>query len=270
MNNNSLWNVYMKSYDSLLLSLHAYKKLMDDIYRHALAAVKTMDGSNLRSPWMDARQVKKMNKRALNILEVGCGTGNILKRLKELQDEVPGKNIILTGIDRSDFALKTASYKMKERCRLFKCDLGKKRLGMKDKEYKAFTRNPFDLIIINNVIFALSDNEKKSMLDEIKKIMSKGGVLITSEPHDKAALSNIFRDELSHSGHMGVLKLLFKGKLIRHLVKVAFINLVFFSKNICYCSEKQKKFMGRSGLRPVAAQHEAYGGNNVIHIYKKI
>lgn len=142
MNNSAVWDLYMKNYDSLLLSLHAYRELLGDLYLYVLM------------------QVRKMKKKDINILEAGCGTGNMLLFLEHLQNDAPGRRIDLTGIDRSDFALKTASGKTKKGCRFFQCELAKIRLGMKDTEYKEFARASFDLIIINNVLFSLSDREK--------------------------------------------------------------------------------------------------------------
>jgi len=249
MNNKTVWEVYMKSYDKLLLSLHTYNELLDDIYLHTLM------------------QVRKMKHRTINILEVGCGTGNILRQLDGLRNTFQGKHINLTGIDRSSFALKTAADKLKGLCKLFSCDLGKAGLGISAAHYAEFSRNPYDVIIINNVIFTLSDNEKALLFDEIKAIMSEQAVLILSEPHAGATLSNILRAEFSFYGKRGVLNRLFKKKILWHLIKVVLINAVHLSRNAFQSIVQQKDFMHYCGFLPIVLQYEAYGGNNVIFIY---
>lgn len=250
MKNSSIWDSYMKSYDTLLLSLHTYKELMDDMYRHSL------------------NQVKQIKKKTVHILEAGCGTGNLLAAIDKIKADLPDKNIFLTGIDRSGFALQEASGKMKYRAKFFTCDLGKKELGMSRIHYVNFSEQKYDLVIVNNVLFALPLGEKRQFINQIRQIMSEDGALIISEPHNKASLFNILRAELAHSGKQGVLFKLLRRRISWALIKTVFINALFFT-NVHFSSVKQSEFFCKAGFKLVTSQSHAYGGNNTIVVYKK-
>lgn len=93
--------------------------------------------------------------------------------------------------------------------------------------------------------------------------------MIVSEPHDKAALFNLFRHELFNSEKSEVFRLLIRKKLLRSLLLMVIINLGPFSRYRPSSPGELKGFLVRSGFLPVVFQLEAYGGNNVIHVYKK-
>lgn len=103
--------------------------------------------------------VKKENK-SLKILDVGCGTGSILKSLKSKGE--------LYGIDISDFAIKMCS------------SMGNFKLKRMDAENLKFPKETFDLIILLDILEHVKNDKK--VIDRCYGVLKKNGVVIITVP----------------------------------------------------------------------------------------
>ena len=104
----------------------------------------------------------------LNILDIGCATGDFTKRLYELN-----KNVI--GIDISKIAIERAKTKYNY-IDFRNCSLPELHIQGRS----------FDLITCLEVIYYLDEHLKKNFLIEIKKLLNRGGkALVTSKIGEK-------------------------------------------------------------------------------------
>lgn len=107
-------------------------------------------------------RILKINPQ--NVLDIGCGNGNILKLLKEKT------NSALYGIDLSDKMIAEAEKK-----------LGKDvNLTVGDAEYLPYNDGQFDVIICNASFHHYPN--PKIVLKEVKRILKKNGVFILGDP----------------------------------------------------------------------------------------
>lgn len=102
-----------------------------------------------------------------DILDIGCGQGIILKKLKESWgDKI--KN--LTGIELSEKLLAMAGKNVPEA-----------RLLMADAENLPFSDDAFDFVIMTDVFQYLLDFDRA--LEEVKRVLKPGGKFIVSVPN---------------------------------------------------------------------------------------
>lgn len=98
------------------------------------------------------------------LLDIGCGTGNVLMRINMNED------LSLYGLDISEKMIETA-----------KKNLGNKaELKVGDSEYLPWEDNSFDVIVCNASFHHYPDPEK--VLLEMKRVLKKNGTLIIGDP----------------------------------------------------------------------------------------
>ncbi len=94
------------------------------------------------------------------ILDLGCGNGNISKRLKEL-----GKKVI--AVDSSNIALDIVKEKLKVEV-----------LNIDMRNKLPFKNEKFELVIADLSLHYFSEEDTFKILREIKRILKKSGVLM--------------------------------------------------------------------------------------------
>jgi len=115
------------------------------------------------------------------ILEIGCGSGDLLKRIS---GEIKGKMII--GLDFS----KTAIMKAKSVNRLRENVI----LMVGDATKLPFRLNAFDLLIASEVLEHLAGLDKKRCIYEVNRVLKTKGLFILSAPNPRSItlfLSNL-------------------------------------------------------------------------------
>jgi ubiquinone/menaquinone biosynthesis C-methylase UbiE len=105
-----------------------------------------------------------ISEKPKRLLDLGCGTGNVLKRLKE------DKEIALSGLDLSENMIETAKKNVGERAEL--------KVG--DAEYIPWNDETFDVIVCNASFHHYPNPEK--VLLEMKRVLKKNGTLIIGDP----------------------------------------------------------------------------------------
>ena len=105
-----------------------------------------------------------MSANPKKLLDVGCGTGNVLMKLNSNED------LCLYGLDISEKMIETA-----------KKNLGKKaELKVGDSEYMPWEDDSFDVIVCNASFHHYPNPEK--VLLEMKRVLKSKGTLIIGDP----------------------------------------------------------------------------------------
>ncbi|AGF58094.1 ubiquinone/menaquinone biosynthesis C-methylase UbiE [Clostridium saccharoperbutylacetonicum] len=105
-----------------------------------------------------------ISEKPKRVLDLGCGTGNVLKRLKE------NKEIVLSGLDLSENMIEIAKKNVGDRAEL--------KVG--DAEYIPWNDDTFDVIVCNASFHHYPNPEK--VLLEMKRVLKKNGTLIIGDP----------------------------------------------------------------------------------------
>ena len=123
-----------------------------------------------------------------NLLDVGCGTGNLLKLISSKYDAE------LAGVDLTPKMLKIAKIKLED-----KADL-----KIADSEELPFDDNKFDMVICTDSFHHYPHPEK--VLAEIKRVLQDEGMLLIADPSAPAPIRQIVNIyfKLSRSGDVKI------------------------------------------------------------------
>lgn len=99
-----------------------------------------------------------------NMLDVGCGTGEMLKQLNDKKPQIK-----LTGIDISEMMLEKAKHKLNGKANFILCDA----------EKLPFANNSFDLVICNDSFHHYP--APMNVLKEFYRILNHDGILLISD-----------------------------------------------------------------------------------------
>lgn len=137
------------------------------------------------------------------LLDVGCGTGNVLMKLDT------SSGLKLYGLDISDKMIETA-----------KKNLGSKaELKVGDSEYMPWEDNSFDVIVCNASFHHYPNPEK--VLLEMKRVLSENGTLIIGDPTGPVIVRQLLNLFCKISSN-GDYKIYSKDEIKRMLVKCGF------------------------------------------------
>lgn len=181
---------------------------------------KTFYGKHARSNYKhilnEINQVKKGN-----ILDVGCGTGEILNILSK-------SNYNLYGIDISENMLKKAKTKLKNSAKL----------TVGDSEHLPYEDNKFDIIICNDS-FHHYPNPLKA-LNEMKRVLKKGGKIIIGDCYQPIIFRQIMNMFIKFSKE-GDVKIYSRKEFTKMLKKFNFKNIKYKKINNTSCLIKAFK-----------------------------
>lgn len=156
-----------------------------------------------------------------NIIDMGCGTGNLIKLLSDSRNDV-----IITGIDYSDQALNIAKNKLINRDKIFflKVDLREK-LPFKDGE--------FDVVLIHNVLYTIDESYRPGFIKEIFRLLKDGGVVITCNLNKDFKPYNIYNYHIKRSiKKNGLIRTMFEiFKYIYPTIKIFYYNKLIKREN---------------------------------------
>lgn len=160
----ALWYLYGFVYDGLL-KFYPYRKLIDDVMGACDDGVK---------------------QEPRKILEIGCGTGNVLVELGKRYPQAE-----LVGIDISSSMLRIARRKV--HAKLEQVDA---------HAFLSKSHEKYDLIVLQNSLYAISDRDRfwPLLLDALNK---HGKIVITNS--DKPGSGTIIREHLAHASWISLL-----------------------------------------------------------------
>jgi len=194
----SIWNFYARAYDVINENV-PYLKMLDEVIKEVPI------------------------KGDLKILDAGCGTGNLLKKISQISF-----NSKFVGIDSSEEMLNRAKKKFftNPSVALRHADL--------DKELE-FLDGSFDSIVSSNALYALKDPKK--IISEFHRLLKPQGKLVFTNPHNKTKFSGIMKKQFQE---LGLLKFITKFILnLPSLLVIIFVNIFFLRKNNNYWSKEE-------------------------------
>ena len=130
--------------------------------------------------------------RRLHLLDAGCGTGNFLLALKKRRPLAAGE-----GVDFSSAMLRRARAKLPG-VEFAEADLN----GL-----LPYRDACFDVVVCINALYAV--RTPQNTVDELKRILKEGGMLIVSTPKAKPRLMRILMSHLANSGIVNTIPLIF-------------------------------------------------------------
>lgn len=226
MLDTDFWKKYFKVYDVLNL-LIPYQELLKSI--------------------CDALKVKSGDR----ILEAGCGTCNLVLKLKERGGEV-------VGLDFSQAALEVCREK-DEKLELVHSNLVEK---------LPFEDNSFDKISCNNVLYAIPEEKHDFVLQEFKRVLKPGGRLAMANPKRGWSPLKIYitgiKLNFKREGFFKTLIKLFS--LLGPAVKILYYNRFITQETEYYFFEKgeQEKLLKENGFSGVSEGELVYAGQAIL------
>ncbi len=227
----NFWRKYFKVYDTLNL-LIPYRDLLNNVVKEL--------------------EIRKGEK----IFEGGCGTGNLLLKIKK-----KGADVI--GLDFSKEALDILKKKDNE-ANVILGDLSK-RIPFKD-DY-------FDKVVLNNVLYLFPKNKQVGIIKELKRIIKPGGEIVIANPRKGWSPLKIYKRGIKDNlKEEGVIKTIIKiAKMILPTIRIMYYN--FFIKkgsNYYFPSPKeQKDILKEGGFMNISETKFAYAGQGIINSAKK-
>lgn len=215
----ALWYVYGFVYDGLL-KFYPYRKLIDDVMNMCDAEMKQRPG---------------------NILEIGCGTGNVLVELGRHYPQAE-----LTGIDISPSMLRIA--RRKTNARLEQVDA---------HAFLSRVQAKYDLIVLQNSLYAIPDRDKlwPLLLNTLNK---NGKIVITNS--DKPGSATIIREHLDHASWISLLN----PRLVLVGIIDSFISQLSGEGAFDFVPEEKLRHEITENNGTMSRVKRVYGGVNVL------
>jgi len=211
------WDHYAKAYDGLL-HLEPYRHLVDHVSDLGLA------------------------KAPRQVLDLGCGTGNVAIALLEKNQKVRVDAVDWSSAMLARFARKTQDERLSVRRR-------------DALQYLSMTRRRYDVIILNNVVYTIADRQLFWRL--IAKRLNKGGRVVVAHP-DTGNSGSLLRDHIRHRSFISLLR----PRLIMVGMFDAVISFLGMSRHYTFTPQDALlKEIAASGLRLEGKVGRCYGGH---------
>ncbi|MBE0476543.1 MAG: methyltransferase domain-containing protein [Coriobacteriia bacterium] len=151
--NTRFWDLYSSTYDAIGFAI-PYDRHLD-----ALVAALALEPG-------------------CRVLDLGCGTGNLERRIASAAPE----GVSVVGVDYSEGMLRRARRKCRraENVSFVRADL---------RQPLPFAEGAFDRAVANNVLYALED--KAALLTEVRRVLRPGGTLVLSDPKPDARIAQV-------------------------------------------------------------------------------
>lgn len=192
--------------------MNAKKESQESFDRQALTYDMDRNGSHAREQYSIILQ-KMENFRFANVLDVGCGTGEILKRIHKRYPEVS-----LTGVDISEKMLEVAKVKIGNKATLL----------WADAEMLPFSDATFDLIVCSDSFHHYPNPQK--VLAEFRRVLKGGGNLLICDysiGFPLRQLMNLFI-RFSHDGDVHIYS---KEEITKLVIQASFSNVQYERTN---------------------------------------
>jgi len=195
----TIWNIYARSYEVINKNI-PYVEMLDDV--------------------LQAMKLEPHQK----VLDVGCGTGNLLKKIHSADHSVKAM-----GVDDSPKMLEIAKTKLKNAR-----DIDFKQMKVED-ELREIKDGSYNRVVSVNAVYAFNDPAK--VIAEMYRITMPGGRVVIANPHNKASSGAVVAKQR---------KILGTGKFLLETLKnmpallgVLLVNVLFLRRNDHYLSQDQ-------------------------------
>lgn len=211
MKGTSLWNLYARAYDVINENI-PYLKMLDAVVE------------------------KAQIRGGVKVLDAGCGTGNVLKKMS-----ATSFNSRFVGVDSSEEMLKRAKRKFLSNpsVALQHADLN---------EGLQFPDKSFDRIVSVNTLYAL--RKPKEIVAEFYRVLKPQGRLVFANPNDASTFSGIMKGQFRE---LGLMKFILKFILnLPALLVIIVVNVFFLRNNKNYWSrEETERILKDNGFRDI-------------------
>lgn len=234
-----IWHIYEWVYDSILLRLIPYQKML----RLAYNALNPQEGKRY--------------------LDAGCGTGNFLSLLADSEQRLD-----LAGADFSPAMIKRARKKLnnkKNHVSLYQLDLNEK---------LPFEEAFFDGVACINVLYALKKPD--IFVKEIRRVLKDHGQLVLISPLNDPKVFPVIKEHLSilkdkHPGIWGMHFALFVMKIIVPSIIGTLVNLAIKgNRNYNFYSELEIRSLFIASGFKILTIKLTYGNQNFFLVAEKL
>lgn len=227
MLNSKFWEKYFKVYDAVNLFI-PYQKLLQSICKEL--------------------EIQKNEK----ILEAGCGTCNLVLKIKQA-----GGHVI--GLDNCKPALDICAQKDPT----IKCVLADL------EEILPFPDNYFDKIASNNTLYTLPKHKQLGVLKELHRILKTGGKIVLSNPKKgwkpiKIYISGIKQNLYEQGFIRTICKII---KMIAPTLKIFYYNFLIKKESNYHflAPQEQKDLLYGAGFSKVSETIFAYADQSILN-----
>lgn len=221
-----LWWVYGYVYDGLL-HFAPYRRLIEQV----VASARTS------------------SEKPQRILELGCGSGNVLRALKKAYPDA----VDLVGVDNSRSMLRSAQEKVPT-ARIVQADIVEFLQTEPDKSY--------DLVVMQNSLYVVDD--RTSLWAELHRVLrAHGSVVITNS--DRPGSSTITKEHLRYGKWYELLhpKLILVGVVDAYISQLSKSGSFHFIKSEEIADETDKMFR-------MSETKRCYGDVNILFTLQKV
>ncbi len=217
------WKIYSMAYD-ILLELAPYQEMIRDVG----AGIPAVD--------------------KLQVLDAGCGTGNLLQFLEK---KIPGATLV--GIDLSPEMLQLARTKISGQTSLIQADLNKA---------LPFHDAAFGLITSTNVLYFVK--EPRYTLQEYQRLLNPGGLLILTTLKPGFAPLKIISEHMKKVGFFRTLR------FVMPLIWVGLCNIYSLNnKNFHYFNKPELESLIKAAGFLTVSIKETYAGQDWLVVADK-
>jgi ubiquinone/menaquinone biosynthesis C-methylase UbiE len=221
------WEKYFRVYDSVN-SFIPYQKLLDRV--------------------CDELKIQKGEK----VLEAGCGTCNLVLKIKEKGGKV-------VGLDNCRAALNICAQK-DSTIELILANL---------EENLPFSNNFFDKITCNNTLYTISQKKQLATLKELHRVLRIGGMIVLSNPKRgwnplKMYVAGI-RDNLNEKGFLSTIQKI--TKMIMPTLRIFYYNLLIKKESNYHFfeSKEQRGLLKKAGFSRVSGTIPVYANQGILN-----
>jgi len=232
----NLWDAYARVYDLGVSRLAPYRQMQHDVLRAARIEIERVSADSKAKP--------------LHMLDLCCGTGNMLSRSLA---QFP--NSTATGIDLSAAMLQHARRKCSRKGEVrWICGDAVSALG-------GCAGESFDLVYICNAFYPQLD--KEGLASEIQRTLKPGGALVLTDPRRGANLMTLLANHLESDGAVGI-------HILPFLLASTLFSLIVQgnASRTFWDADRVRELLTRSGL-VVDRILETYGGANYLLVARK-
>lgn len=199
-----------------------------------------------------------------NVMDMGCGTGNLVKLLSNSRNDVK-----ITGIDYSEEALNIAKDKLKNKndINFYKVDL---------RDTLPFEDGVFDIILIHNVLYTISEEHRLGLIKEVLRILKKGGIVITCNLNKNFKPYNIYSSHINKSiRNNGLIRTIFQLlKYIYPTLKIFYYNRLIAKENYFgtykfFSKGEQADLFKKAGFLVKEEDVSAYAESSYLTVLEK-
>jgi len=225
------WDRYFKVYDNLN-RLSPYRSFLADV--------------------CDGLKVKKGD----NVLDAGCGTGNLCLEVKKRKAKAVCLDFSKSGLEE-----------------YLKKDPKGEVILHSLTEKLPFSSNYFDKIACADVVYTIEESKRLGVLKELNRVLRPGGLIALADPKKGFNPFSIYFGDINkvtkEHGHRRALLHIAKTVIPAIRILFCFISIRKDMTNHFFTTKEHKDILLRAGFSEVVSESSTYHKQCVLHVAKK-